>query len=216
MTTGQLLLVLDLAGVFAFALDGALTAMRAAHLDLLGVVALGMVTALGGGVLRDVLLGELPPGSFEDWRYLFTATCGALAAFYGHRLWTRLHRPILLSDTAGLSLFCVTGAGVALEAGAGPGVAVLLGAVTGVGGGTFRDVLVGRVPAVLTGGLYAIPALLGAGIVVAGAQLGHPGGVVALAGALACAALRLAGVRYGWHAPRAGLEPGSLDAHPED
>ena len=216
MSTGQLLLVLDLAGVFAFALDGALTAMRAAHLDLLGVIALGMVTALGGGALRDVLLGELPPASFEDWRYLFTATCGALAAFYGHRVLARLSRPILLFDTAGLSLFCVTGAGVALAAGAGAGQAILLGAVTAVGGGTIRDVLVRRVPSVLTGGLYAIPALLGASIAVAGAELGLPGAGVALGAAVACAGLRLAGVRFGWHAPRATLAPGELEERDPD
>ncbi|WP_345712984.1 trimeric intracellular cation channel family protein [Kineococcus glutinatus] len=198
-------------GVFAFALDGALTAMRAAHLDLFGVVALGVVTALGGGALRDVLLGSLPPASFSDWRYLFVATCGALVAFWGHPLLRRLSRPILLSDTAGLSLFCVTGSAIALEAGAGPGQAVLLGAVSAIGGGTLRDVLVRRVPTVLTGGLYAVPALLGATIAVAGGRLGADGLPLALAAGGSCAALRLLGLRYGWHAPRARLVPRQLD-----
>ena len=212
MSRETLLLVLELTGIFFFALDGALTAMRAAHLDLFGVITLGVVTALGGGAMRDVLVGNLPPASLSDWRYLFTATCGGLVAFWGHRLLSRLSRPILLFDTAGLSLFCITGAGVALEAGAGAGQAVLLGGVTAVGGGTLRDVLVRRVPGVLTGGLYAIPALLGASVAVLGHELGHPGLPVALAGAGLCAAVRLLAVRYDWHAPRARLRtPDQLD-----
>jgi uncharacterized membrane protein YeiH len=136
--------VLELVGVFAFALDGALTAMRSAHLDLFGVVTLGIVTAIGGGLLRDVLIGELPPASLRTWYYLTVATAGALAAFWGHALLSRLSRPILLFDTAGLSLFCITGAQSALDAGLGAGQAVLLGGLTAVGGGTLRDVLVRR------------------------------------------------------------------------
>ncbi|WP_432546414.1 trimeric intracellular cation channel family protein [Kineococcus sp. SYSU DK004] len=212
MSSLQLLLLLDLLGVFAFALDGALTAMRAAHLDLFGVVALGVVTAIGGGLLRDVLLGNLPPNSFRTWYYLATATAGALLAFVGHRVLARLTRPLLLFDTAGLSLFCVTGALIALEAGVGAGQAVLLGCLTGVGGGTIRDVLVRRVPSILTGGLYAVPALLGAVVVVAGVEAGADPLVPALVGAAACAALRIAGVVRGWHAPRATLtSPRELD-----
>ncbi|WP_369070211.1 trimeric intracellular cation channel family protein [Kineococcus terrestris] len=212
MSSLHLLLLLDLLGVFAFALDGALTAMRAAHLDLFGVVALGVVTAIGGGLLRDVLLGNLPPNSFRTWYYLATATAGALLAFAGHRVLARLTRPLLLFDTAGLSLFCVTGALIALEAGVGAGQAVLLGCLTGVGGGTIRDVLVRRVPSILTGGLYAVPAMLGAVVVVAGVEAGADPLVPALAGAGACAALRIAGVVRGWHAPRATLtSPRDLD-----
>ena len=78
MTTGSpLLLALDLAGTFAFALNGALTAMKVAKVDIVGVLTLGMVTALGGGIIRDVLLGSLPPATFADWRYLLTAAAGS-------------------------------------------------------------------------------------------------------------------------------------------
>ncbi|NAZ75739.1 trimeric intracellular cation channel family protein [Kineococcus sp. T13] len=211
MTAQGLLLTLELLGVFAFALDGALTAMRATTLDLFGVVALGVVTAVGGGILRDVLLGELPPASLRTWYYLATATAGALLAFGAHRLLARLTRPILLFDTVGLSLFSVTGAQVAYEAGASAGSAVLLGGLTGVGGGTLRDVLVRRVPSILTGGLYAVPALLAAAIAVLAPLLGAPPLASALVGGAVCAGLRLGGVLRGWQAPRADVARGSLD-----
>ncbi len=201
----HLLLVLDLVGVLAFALDGALTAMRRTTLDLFGVVTLGVVTAVGGGMLRDVLLGELPPAALRTWYYLATATVGGLIAFWGHAVLTRLSRPLLLFDTMGLSLFAVTGARIALEAGVGPGQAVLLGGLTAVGGGTLRDVLVRTVPTILAGKLYAIPALVGAAVAVLGPQLGGRQLVWALAGAGACAALRAGSVLRGWQAPHATL-----------
>ncbi|WP_432491493.1 trimeric intracellular cation channel family protein [Kineococcus auxinigenes] len=205
MSATHLLLLLDLVGVLAFALDGALTAMRRTTLDLFGVVTLGVITAIGGGMLRDVLLGELPPASLRTWYYLATATAGGLIAFWGHALLARLSRPLLLFDTMGLSLFAVTGARVAVEAGLGPGQAVLLGALTAVGGGTMRDVLVRQVPTILTGGLYAIPALLGAAAAALGPELGGRPLVWALAGAALCAVLRAGGVLRGWQAPRATL-----------
>lgn len=203
-----LLLVLDLTGVFAFALNGAMTALRAARLDLVGVVTLGMITALGGGVLRDVLIDSLPPATFLDWRYLAVAALGGLLAFVlGQRL-DRLAAPITVLDAVGLSLFAVTGASKALDAGLGGGQAVLLGAVTAVGGGTLRDVLVAQVPTVLRSDLYAVPALLAAAITVVAPSAGADGVVAAVVAALACFALRMAGVRYGLNAPRAPGDAG--------
>ncbi len=170
-----LLLVLDLGGTFAFALNGALTAVRVVRLDIVGVLTLGMITAIGGGIIRDIVIDALPPATFSDWRYLAVAAAGSLLAFgLGGRLdrWTGA---ITLLDAAGLSLFAVTGASKALDLGIGPAQAVILGAITGAGGGTIRDVLVQRVPTVLRSELYAIPALLGvAGLADYG--LGHYSG----------------------------------------
>src|SRR5919206_1876815 len=113
-TEAPVLLALDLTGVFAFALNGALTALRVARLDIVGVVSLGMITAIGGGIIRDVLLGSLPPATFSDWRYLAVAATGGLIAFvFGRRL-DRIYSPINVLDAAGLSLFAVTGATKAL------------------------------------------------------------------------------------------------------
>jgi uncharacterized membrane protein YeiH len=214
MTTGSpLLLVLDLAGTFAFALNGSLTALRAARLDIVGVVALGMITALGGGIIRDVLLGSLPPATFSDWRYLAVAAGGGLITFvFGRRL-ERLNTPIILLDAVGLSLFAVTGASKAIDFGLGPAQAVILGTITGVGGGTLRDVLIRQIPSVLRSELYAIPAMVGATIVVVASLLGASGPATAIGAAAVCFGIRMLGVRFGLNAPTppAAPEPGPDD-----
>ena len=200
MTTTALL-VLDLVGTFAFALNGALTALRATRLDIVGVITLGMITALGGGVLRDVFLDALPPATFLDWRYLAVAAAGGLIAFLtGHHL-HRLNGTINVLDAAGLGLFAVTGALKAVDLGFGPAQAVLVGAITGVGGGTLRDVLIRQVPSVLSSGLYAVPALVGATVVVVADVLDARGPVAAVTGAAVCFAVRMLGVHYDINAP---------------
>ena len=197
----SLFLVLDLAGIFAFALNGALTAIRIARLDVVGVVTLGMVTALGGGIVRDVFLGSLPPATFSDWRYLVVAAAGSLIAFaFGRRL-DRIAGTILVLDAAGLSLFAVSGASKALDFGVGPAQAVILGAITGVGGGTIRDVLIGRIPVVLRSELYAIPALAGALVVVLTDAAGVYGVAAAVGGAALSFVIRMLGVRFRLNAP---------------
>jgi uncharacterized membrane protein YeiH len=198
-------LVLDLAGTFAFALNGALTAIRAAKVDIVGVVTLGMITAIGGGVLRDVLLGVVPPAAFVDWRYLAVAAGGGLLAFLFGGPLSRLSRSIDVLDAAGLGLFAVTGAGKALDLGAGPAQAVILGAVTAVGGGTMRDVLIQRLPGVLSSGLYATPAIVGAALLVAaeGSRAGDLLGVsAAVLGAAVCFLIRVIGLHFGLEAPK--------------
>ncbi|WP_028649543.1 trimeric intracellular cation channel family protein [Nocardiopsis sp. CNT312] len=202
MSTQTIILVLDLVGVFAFALDGALTGIRTTRVDIVGVMSLAVVTAIGGGIIRDVLLG-VTPATFQDWRYLVTALAGGTVAFFlGHRL-RLLNKAILVSDAAGLSLFAVIGATKALELGFGPLQATLLGAITGVGGGTVRDVLLNRVPTVLSADsrLYAIPAMLGAGFVVVVDVFGFGAGWVAAVGALVCFTVRVLSLRYRWNAP---------------
>lgn len=210
-----LLLALDLTGTFAFAVNGALTALRVARLDIVGVVTLGMITALGGGIIRDVLIDSLPPATFGDWRYLAVAAGGGLIAFGFGRHLDRLSTPIIVLDGAGLSLFAVTGASKALALGLGPAQAVILGAITGVGGGTLRDVMVLRIPSVLRSGLYAIPALIGATVTVIAVETGVYGVPAAIGAAALCFAVRMVGVRFDLNAPmpRAAPKPG---ADPEE
>ncbi len=212
-TDALLLVVLDLTGTFAFALNGALTALRAARLDIVGVVTLGMITALGGGTIRDVLLDSLPPATFVDWRYLAVAACGGLVAFLFGRHLQRLNTPITVLDAGGLSLFAVTGASKAIELGFGPAQAVLVGAITAVGGGTLRDVLIRRIPFVLTSELYAIPALIGATALVVLGLFEATVSFAAIAGAALCFVIRMVGVRFGLHAPYplAAPPPGTED-----
>jgi uncharacterized membrane protein YeiH len=152
-------------------------------------------------MLRDILLGALPPATFEDWRYLTVAALGSMVAFVSGRGLHRLATPVLVLDAAGLSLFAVSGALKGLDFGMGFAQAVILGAITGVGGGTLRDVLIREVPAVLTSGLYAIPALLGACVVVLGDQLGAPLLPSAVTAAVVCFVVRMVGVHFGIDAP---------------
>ena len=200
-TTSTTFVALDLAGTFAFALNGALTAIRVARLDIVGVITLGMITALGGGMIRDILLGSLPPATFTDWRYLTVAALGSFVAFLFGRGLDRVAMAILVLDAAGLSLFAVSGALKSLDYGVGAAQAVILGAITGVGGGTLRDVLIREIPAVLSSGLYAIPALVGAFLAVGAYRLGVPPAPSALVAAAVCFAVRMIGVKFGIDAP---------------
>lgn len=202
MTTEAIvLLILDLAGTFAFALNGALTAMKSARVDIVGVLVLGLITAVGGGTVRDILLDRLPPATFTDWRYLSTAAVGALVAFFTGRYLERVFRSIMIFDAIGLSFFAVNGALTALMAGVGPVQAAILGVVTAVGGGTIRDVLVRRVPSVLSSGFYAIPAAVGASLGVLFTTVGLSSWPWLLVAAAVCLVLRLLGVRLGFRAP---------------
>jgi uncharacterized membrane protein YeiH len=201
VTEPPLLLALDLAGTFAFGLNGALTAVRAARLDIVGVVTLGLITAIGGGAIRDVLIGAIPPATFRDWRYFALAVTGGLIAFALSRWLERLEMPITVFDAIGLSVFAVIGADKAMEFGLGVAPAVLLGTVTAVGGGTIRDVLVGQIPTVLRSELYAIPALVAAVITVAAVRLDVYGLPAALGAAAVCFLIRMVGVRYGINLP---------------
>ena len=163
------LVVLDLVGIFVFAISGALVAVRK-DLDVFGVLVLAGTTGLGGGFLRDVLIGATPPAALEDWRYLMVPVAAGLLTFCFHPALGRMERAVNVFDAFGLALFCVTGALKALDYGLGPLPAALMGMVTGIGGGMARDVLAGRVPAVFRGELYATPALAGAAIAVVGAS----------------------------------------------
>jgi uncharacterized membrane protein YeiH len=202
MTTElPLLLALDLTGTFVFALNGALTAVHAARLDIVGVLTLGMITALGGGIIRDVLIGSVPPATFRDWRYLALAAGGGLIAFALSQWLNRLEMPIIVLDAIGLSVFAVIGANKAVAFGLDVGPAIILGTITGVGGGTIRDTLVRQIPSVLHSELYAIPALIGAAVTVATIRAGVYGVTAELGAAAVCFIIRMFGVRFRLNAP---------------
>ena len=156
---------------------------------------------MDGGIIRDLTIGAVPPATFSDWRYLAVAAAGALIAFLLGRQLDRLSGPITVLDAAGLSLFSVTGAGKALEFGLGPVQAVILGAITGVGGGTLRDMMIQRVPTVMRAELYAIPAIAGSAIAAVGFELGAPTALVAVPAAALTIGWRLIAMRRGWRAP---------------
>ena len=197
----MLLLVLNLAGTFAFGLSGGMAGVRA-RLDLFGVVVLAVVVGLAGGITRDLLIG-VPPETFRDWRYLAVAGAAGFVTFLAHPFLSRIRRPIDVLDAAGLAVFCVTGASTALDHGLAAAPAVILGAITGIGGGILRDILVRQTPVVLREGLYALPALIGAAIVVGAAHAGAHGPAAPIIGATICFVIRLAGLTLGLNIPRA-------------
>jgi uncharacterized membrane protein YeiH len=196
-----LLLVLNLTGTFVFGLSGGLAGVQA-RLDAFGVVVLAVVVGLAGGITRDLLIG-IPPQTFRDWRYLAIAGGAGLVTFVAHAVLERLERPILVLDAAGLALFCVTGASTALDHHVGTVEAIVLGAITGVGGGVLRDILVREIPIVLRTGLYAIPALTGAAVVVGASKSGSHNLAFPIIGAAACFLIRLVGLHFDLNVPQA-------------
>jgi uncharacterized membrane protein YeiH len=197
--------ILDLAGTFVFALSGAMAGVKH-RLDVFGVLVLSFAAANTGGITRDVLIGAIPPGAISDWRYLGVSLVAGLITFYFSSAITQLWSPVLLFDAAGLALFSVSGAHKALAYGLNPVMATLLGMLTGIGGGMARDVLVAEIPSVLRADLYAVAALVGAGIVVIANMLQLPSGVAALVGAALCFGLRVMAIKHGWRLPVAGAD----------
>lgn len=196
----DLLLVLDLAGTFVFAISGAMLGVRN-RLDFFGVLALSFVASSAGGITRDLLIGALPPAAINDWRYFAVAMGAGVAIFFWYSPISRLRTAILVFDAAGLALFAVAGAEKALAFGLNPMMAALLGMVTGIGGGIMRDLLVARTPAVLQRDLYAVAALAGSSLVVIGHLLDWAVVPTAIAAAALCFGIRLIAVRRGWSLP---------------
>lgn len=196
------ILVLDLFGVFVFALSGALVGVRN-RLDVFGVLVLAGITGLGGGMLRDVLIGAVPPATLADWRYLVVTPVAGLIAFRFHPGLSRIERHISWFDALGLGLFCVTGTVKALQYDLNPLAAALLGMLTAIGGGALRDVVAGRTPLVLRQEVYALAALAGAAVVVIAWSAGWYQPWVAVAGAVLCVVIRLLAIRHHWQMPRA-------------
>lgn len=197
---GVFVTTLDFLGTFVFAISGATTGVRKG-LDLFGVLVLSFAAATAGGIMRDTLLGATPPAALVDWRYLAISAVAGVLTFYRADSIERMRNPVQLTDAVGLGLFAVLGAGKALSLGIGPVGAVLMGMLSGIGGGIVRDLLVVQVPSVLQRELYAVAAMLGAAIVVAGAALDLPATPVAVAGASACVVLRLLAMWRGWQLP---------------
>lgn len=202
LTDRWLFTFLELAGVFAFAISGAVAA-RNRGLDWFGVIVIAFAVACGGGVLRDLCIGAVPPSGLTDWRYLAVTIVAAVMTTVAYGWVVKLTHPVTIFDSLGLGLFAVTGAQKSLFFGHNAELAVLLGMVTGVGGGVIRDVLLNRVPVILQREIYASAALVAATIEVTGALYDwFPIGRTWIA-LLTCFVLRYLSLRYKWSLPRA-------------
>jgi uncharacterized membrane protein YeiH len=196
----NLLLTLDLAGTAVFAISGAVVGVKH-RLDVFGVCVLAFVAGNAGGMLRDVLIGAIPPVAFVGWQYVTVSLLAGVITFVWHPRLERVQTPILIFDAAGLGLFSVSGTQKALAFALYPLIAALLGMLTGIGGGMLRDILVREIPTVLRKDFYALAAFLGAGVVVAGQLLHLPPTAATIAGAALCFAVRLVAIRRGWGLP---------------
>ncbi len=197
-----LLYLLDMIGTAAFAASGAWAGVRR-EMDLLGVLVLGMVTAIGGGTLRDLLLGDTPPFCLKDENYLWLSLVVSLLVFFGHRHLKRISNPLLYFDAIGLGTFVVIGTGKALQFNLGPFGAVLMGIMTATAGGVMRDVLSNRVPLILQREIYASACLIGAGLMVALQQTTLPQNLNVILAAATVISLRLLAIRHDWALPKA-------------
>ena len=204
---GSMSEILDLAGIFVFALSGALMGVRK-RLDVVGMAVIAEMTALGGGVVRDLIL-NVPPAAFESLGYVLVPLAATAVVFYWHPHVARVMPAILVLDAAGLGLFCAVGTEKALEYGLSPLHAALLGVTTAVGGGMLRDVLSGEIPTLLYDRqLYAVPAMVGSALMAVLSTSGLHGWPATLAAALLAFVLRIAAMRFNWRAPLArGLKP---------
>src|ERR1700751_1574288 len=197
----RLLSVADIAGTFLFSIEGA-TAAETRYLDLLGVMVLAFATALAGGIIRDVLIGAVPPQSLRDWRYPTVAFTGAAIVFFLHPLFENLPtRPLIVLDAGALALFAVAGTEKALKYKMHPFVAALLGPITAVGGGTIRDVFLAQIPNVLRADVSATAALIGSAVMIIARRLRMGDTPSALLGGASCFLIRLISVWRHWQLP---------------
>jgi len=192
---------LDLIGTLAFAISGAIAGYQK-KLDLFGIVTAAYATACGGGIIRDVCIGTLPPAGLSDWRYLALVVVATGMVIGGAKLVEKLSHPVLLFDAAGLGFFAVLGAHKTLSHGHGITTAILLGVMSAVGGGAVRDLLLNRTPVILQKEIYASAALLAAAFLAIGQALGWPLGWVSGAAIVSCFVLRYLSLRFGWNLPR--------------
>jgi uncharacterized membrane protein YeiH len=197
-------LALDLIGIFAFGISGALMAIHR-DFDVVGIAILAVITSLGGGILRDLVLGDAPPLAFERWEYLAVALASAAVTFVAHPELQKISHTLLLFDAAGLGLFCVAGTVKALDWGLAPIAAVALGVTTAVGGGVLRDVIARETPALVRtdSELYAIPAVAGGLIVAVAWELDAYEPVIGAVVSVAVFGTRALALHHHWHGPRA-------------
>lgn len=192
--------VLDLIGTFAFAISGAVAA-RQRRLDLFGIVVVTFMVACGGGIVRDVSIGAIPPAGLSNWAYLAVSLLAAALTIAAYPQVRRLRHPVLFFDAIGLGLFAVAGAQKAWIWTNSAETAILLGMVSAVGGGVLRDILLSRVPAILEREIYASAALLGAALQVGLTAMDWSSFWTPWVATAACVALRLASLYFGWRLP---------------
>lgn len=206
---------LDLIGIFVFAISGALLAVRK-NFDVFGIAVLAEVTALGGGILRDLVIGAVPPAAFTDLGYFLAPLAAAALVFFLHPEVERIQTAVNVFDAAGLGLFCVAGTTKAYDHGLSPTSSAVLGLATAVGGGVLRDVLANDVPSLVRWDrdLYAVPAIVGSTMAVLCIHYDVLNPFTTALAAVTAFVLRLLAMRYHWRAPRAWHRRSTVQEEP--
>ena len=194
---------LNVFGLFVFAVSGALTALRN-DLDIFGVAMIAFVTGVGGGTIRDVLLGATPVWWIREPSGALICLLGAAAATLAQPVFANRLKALIWADALGLAVFAVLGAQAALAAGAPALIAVFMGAVSATFGGVVRDVLLNEPPLILKQDIYATAALMGAGVYVGLLALGAPEGGAAPVAAVATFLIRAAAIIWSIPSPKFG------------
>ena len=187
--------ILDLFGVAVFAITGGLISGRK-KMDVFGIVVVALVTALGGGTIRDVILGTTPVFWIADPTYVVVAVAAALFIFAFARFSELWPEALLVADAFGLAVFTIIGAQRAFEAKASPLIAIILGVMTGVAGGIVRDLLCGEIPLILRREIYATASLLGGALFVTFSSLNIKGGAITVGAVAIIVAVRLAALHW--------------------
>lgn len=203
MDTASIFTALNIVGLFVFAVSGALTALRN-DMDVFGVAMIAFVTGVGGGTIRDVLLGAFPVWWIASPSAVLICLVGAVAAMTAQPLIASRLKTLIWADAVGLSVFAVLGAQAALAADAPVMIAVFMGAVTATFGGVVRDVLLNEPPLILKQDIYATAALIGAGVYVAMLALGIGETLAAPLAALVTFAIRAAAIIFDIPSPKFG------------
>jgi len=201
--TNTIYTFLDLVGTFVFALSGAVAA-RQKGLDIFGIFSVAFTVACGGGIIRDLCIGAIPPAGLTNWLYLMMVVAATLICISFYGIVKILNQPVLLFDALGLSVFAVSGARKAIVFGHNYEVAILLGTVTAVGGGVIRDILLTRVPVILKKEIYASAAMVGAIVIVAGDYWHYSGETVSATAIVVCFGLRFLGLHFHLNLPSFG------------
>jgi uncharacterized membrane protein YeiH len=186
---------LDWFGICVFAVSGTMVASQK-KMDIVGFALLGSVTGIGGGTVRDVLLGSLPVFWVKQPAYLLTCVLVSCAAFFFVHLVHSRRRLLLWCDAVGLALFSVTGAAISLAGGFKPTIAIAMGVATATFGGVIRDILGGEIPIILRREIYVTAALLGATVFALGQYFGLPKDVSMVAGFISALSLRSAAIVF--------------------
>jgi len=186
-------------GTAVFAITGVLAAARQ-NMDILSLIVIGVVTAIGGGTLRDMMLG-VPVFWLGDPNYVTVSTLAALGTFFFERRFRATERALLYLDGIATALFAILATDRTLQLGYGTGVALMMGVITGIGGGLLRDVITGHATILLRRELYMTPILAGGLLFVALSRAAVEHGVASLAAVVVVAGIRIAALRFGWEFP---------------